>query len=57
MISPAGNQLEIVLMLLSVPLALAGGLALDSASNDDRAPEDEAPDVAEASDPAAEPLI
>lgn len=49
--------MEVVLMLLSLPLALAGGLALDSATNDDHEPEDAAPHSGDGSDPDAEPLV
>jgi len=57
MCSGDGNQMEVFLMLLSVPLALAGGFAMDAASNDDHNSEDSAPQSDEGLDPDAEPII
>lgn len=46
-------------MLLSIPLALAGGFAMDAATNDDHEPEDAAPAASadDGMDPGAEPII
>jgi hypothetical protein len=52
-----GNQMEVFLVLLSLPLALAGGFAMDAASNDDHNSEDSAPQSEEGLDPDAEPII
>lgn len=49
--------MEVVLMLLSLPLALAGGFAMDSATNDDQEPEDAAPQSDAGSDPDVEPIV
>ena len=49
--------MEVVLMLLSIPLALAGGFAMDSATNDDHEPEDAAPHADAGTDPAGEPIV
>ena len=52
-----GNEMEVVLMLLSLPLALAGGFAMDSATNDDHEPEDAAPQSDSGMDPDVEPIV
>ncbi len=49
--------MEVFLVLLSLPLALAGGFAMDAASNDDHNSEDSAPQSEEGLDPDAEPII
>ncbi len=49
--------MEVFLVLLSLPLALAGGFAMDAATNDDHEPEDAAPQFDDGADFEAEPII